>query len=370
MNKIKILHITYDMAIGGTEQVIRQLVENTHPEKFEVSILCLENNIGEIGQALIKQGIEISHLNRQEGFDISLIFAIRKYIIKNKIDILHCHQYTPYSYGILASLLTRSKVIFTEHGRFYPDSSSWKRKIINPFLSMLTNQITSISEATKQALIDYESLPSKKIKVIYNGIADLSNKKYEILTIRNELGLVDDNFVLGTISRLDPIKNHKMMLSAFKEISSQISKSRLLIVGDGPLKEELRQECEDLGITDKVIFTGFKIEPQKYLKIMDIFLLPSLSEGTSMTLLEAMSFSKPCIVTNVGGNPEIVINNETGIVIPNNDEQLLVENALSLIEDKDKQILFGKKGRERYCESFSVEKMMLEFEQLYYGVCS
>ncbi len=366
--KIKILHVTYDMAIGGTEQVIRQLVENTDPEKFEVAILCLENNIGDIGQELIKQGIKVSKLNRQEGFDFSLLRAIRQFIRANQIDILHCHQYTPYSYGILASFFTAVKVIFTEHGRFYPDSSSWKRRIINPVLAMVTDRITSISEATREALIRYEFLPGKQIQVIYNGIADLSKNTYDVLTLRNELGLDENNIVLGTISRLDPIKNHQMMLSAFKSVEVQYSEARLLIVGDGPLMQELKQQCEQLDIVNKVIFTGFIIEPQKLLKIMDIFLLPSLSEGTSMTLLEAMSFSKPCIVTDVGGNPEIVKNEETGLIIPSGDVNALTKSCLDLINNKQKQITLGQNGRERYKKSFTVTNMIAEFEALYGSV--
>ncbi len=362
---IKILHLTYDMAIGGTEQVIRQLVENTNPETFDVSILCLENRIGDMGQELIKQGVNIQCLNRQEGFDIKLIKSIRTYVIKHNIDILHCHQYTPYSYGILASIFTHTKVIFTEHGRFYPDVSSWKRKLINPFLALITDKITSISEATKQALVHYESLPENKIQVIYNGVIDLSDRIYDNKALQKKHNISADHLVLGTISRLDPIKNHQMMLEAFSKIHQQYPYVKLLIVGDGELRETLEELCDKLAITEQVIFTGFIIEPQKYLNIMDIFLLPSLSEGTSMTLLEAMSFSKPCIVTNVGGNPEIVSHNKTGLVVPNEDCSALVKACVSLINDSDRRQQLAIAGRQRYEQLFSVDMMMRQFESLY-----
>jgi len=179
------------------------------------------------------------------------------------------------------------------------------------------------------------------------------------------LGIASDEMVLGTISRLDPIKNHKMMLSAFKQISTQYTKTRLLIIGDGPLRENIEQQCKDLGITDKVIFTGFKVEPQQYLKCMDIFLLPSFSEGTSMTLLEAMSFSKPCVVTDVGGNPEIVINKKTGIVIPNDNQSELTNACIFLLRNKIMQIKYGKAGQQRFSELFLVSKMIDQFENLY-----
>lgn len=353
------------MAIGGTEQVIRQLVENTDAEKYSVSVLCLESDIGDIGQQLLKQGIDVTALSRQAGFDFSLLRAVRAYLYSKQIDIIHCHQYTPYVYGVLAAFLTRVKVIFTEHGRFYPDFSSRKRKLINPLLALLTGKITSISEATKQALIEFEAFPAEKIQVIYNGIADLSLKQYDTKALKRDLNLVDNEMILGTIARLDPIKNHKMMLRAFKEINCQLPNTKMLIIGDGPLRQETQQLCIELDIREHVIFTGFIVEPQQYLKIMDVFLLPSFSEGTSMTLLEAMSFSKPCVVTDVGGNPEIVKHGQTGIVIANNDQAALQQACVSLLKNIDLQLQYGQAGRQRFLDDFSVENMTVQFEKIY-----
>lgn len=369
-NKIKILHVTFDMAIGGTEQVIRQLVENTDRERYEVSILCIDNHIGEIGQQLKKDGIAVFQLKRLPQFDFELVKALRRLCHEKEIDILHCHQYTPYFYGVLAAIRTDMKVIFTEHGRFYPDRSSWKRKLLNPLLVKLTDQVTSISKATKEALIRFESIPEHRIQVIYNGIADLSQKKFVAEPLNKELGIDDNSLILGTISRLDPIKNHKMMISAFKEIQTHHANTRLLIVGDGPLRHELEQQCQELGLENQVIFTGFKVEPQKYLSLMDIFLLPSFSEGTSMTLLEAMSFSKPCVVTDVGGNPEIVVDRLNGLVIPNDDKDKLVAACLDLIENTSEQKQLGVNGRKRFDEHFTVQKMMLQFDSLYASLTS
>jgi glycosyltransferase involved in cell wall biosynthesis len=314
---------------------------------------------------------------------------------------LHCHQYSPFSYGILSAILIKLlnfiynfsvsamriitsarilqkksfrhgplcskklKVIFTEHGRFYPDRSSWKRLLINPLLALFTDEITSISMATKKALVQFERLPEKKIKVIYNGIQDLSIHQYNQQNIRDKLKIKKSDMVLGTISRLDPIKNHKMMLLAFKEIYIQQPDTKMLIVGDGLLRGKTEQLCIDLGIMDHIIFTGFIINPQSYLNIMDIFLLPSFSEGTSMTLLEAMSFGKPCIVTDAGGSPEIVIDRQTGIVIPNDDQSALSKACLTLLENKSLRIQYGQAGKQRFSRQFRVQKMISEFEGLY-----
>ena len=206
--KTNLLHITFDMHIGGTEQVITNLVEFSDSSLFNISILCLESPIGSFGEKLQRAGYRIDSIVRREGFDYGLILKIRRYLIRNKINIVHCHQYTPWVYGVLASVLTGIKVIFTEHGRFYPDSSSLKRKIINPFLVKLTDNITSISKATKQALIEYEYIPASKIEVIYNGIAGFENNIERLDELRKKHAIPNGARILGTIARLDPIKNH------------------------------------------------------------------------------------------------------------------------------------------------------------------
>ena len=363
--KINLLHVTYDMHIGGTEQVIKNLVEATDRSLFNTSILCIESPIGPFGEMLSDQGFHIDSLSRKQGFDVKLIFEIRKYIISNNIDILHCHQYTPWVYGVLASILTGVKVIFTEHGRFYPDRSSWKRRYINPLLVLLTSHITAISKATKQALVDFEFIPDSKIDVVYNGIAELDTKLSETQQFRTQLKIPDNHLILGTISRLDPIKNHQLLISSFARILKNHPKSTLLIVGDGELRSDLENLVSHLGIENNVIFTGFQSRPVAYLDLMDIFLLPSLSEGTAMTLLEAMCLSKACIVTDVGGNPEIIEDKVNGLVVPSNDEDSLVAACDSLMQDSDLRKKLGIEGRTRFENKFVIGCMLNSYQNIY-----
>ena len=353
------------MGIGGTEQVINNLVESIDKTKYNVSILCIDSPIGSFGEMLSNKGIQVDLIERKEGFDISLIFKIRKYLIQNKIDILHCHQYTPWVYGALASIWTSRKIIFTEHGRFYPDRTSWKRKLINPFLARLTDRITAISKATKQALIDFEYIPSSKIEVIYNGIADLNPDKSLILKLREELSIPKDTMILGTIARLDPIKNHSLLISAYGVTQKKYPNTLLLIVGDGENRSNLEILVKKLNICDKVIFTGYQINPADYLQLMDVFLLPSLSEGTAMTLLEAMCLSKPCIVTDVGGNPEVVDDKISGVVAPSGDQDAVVAACELLLNNSKLRHEFGQAGRKRFEDQFTAKDMQKQYQNIY-----
>jgi len=399
----RIAHITFNMEIGGAEQVIYNLIEHTDPSKYEVSILCLEQPVGAFGKQLQKKGYEVTAFSRSPGVDFFLIKNIRDHIRLRNIDVLHCHQYTPYFYGIMGAAFTRCRVIFTEHGRFYPDIRKVKRVLINPILALFTDGITAISAATRDALIRFENFPKDKIKVVYNGIddsrylvpedpnisilpkcslgidksqalpPDLSIRRErsrgisDLLNIKKSLGISEKAYILGTVARLDLIKNQKMMIRSLNIVRQNYPETFLLIVGDGTERKNLEQFTEELGLSSHVIFTGFREDTHLFYKIMNIFLLTSFSEGTAMTLLEAMATGLPCIATRVGGNPEIVKDDETGFLIPSDNETVLAEKIIALLADKSMIEKMGKAGRKRFEENFTVEKMVCSYQSMYEG---
>ena len=361
----KVMHITYDMRIGGTEMVIKNIVEGLDEKRFNQSIFCIEQPIGPWGEALQKSGTSIYSHPRKPGFDFSLIRSLRQQIKQSKVDILHCHQYTPWVYGVLAALGLQTQVIFTEHGRFYPDTSSWKRRLVNPIFAALTKKITAISQATKQALVNFEFLGSNRIDVIYNGIHPLQVDINKLSTIKSELKIAEGELVFGTIARLDPIKNHEMMINAFAKVISTNANCKLVIVGDGELMETLQSQVKALKISSKVIFTGYIAYPKEYLALIDIFLLSSFSEGTSMTLLEAMSLGKPCIATDAGGNKEIVSHEETGLITDNDDMEGFANAMVSLSENTEQMYTFGHCAKQRFDNTFTDRIMAKHYEASY-----
>jgi glycosyltransferase involved in cell wall biosynthesis len=359
------MHVTYDMRIGGTEQVIKSLIENTHND-YKMSVLCIESPLGPFAAPLQAQGVEFHALTRQPGFDWHLIKHMRRVIQQNNVDILHCHQYTPWIYGVIAAFATPTKVIFTEHGRFYPDFGTWKRKLVNPILASFTHAITAISEATRDALCIHENISKDNIQVIYNGIYPLNDANdAEKEALKNKLGIPSEAIVLGTIARFDPIKNHLMMLRAFKDCLDAGFLATLVIVGDGEMRSQIEAEIATLGIQQDVILTGYDPEPRQYLAIMDIFLLSSFSEGTSMTLLEAMSLGKPCVVTDAGGNKEVISDKENGFVTPNDDQGSYANAIIELLQNPELLQRYGHKSKSLFAERFQVDKMAAAFSKIY-----
>jgi glycosyltransferase involved in cell wall biosynthesis len=365
MHLKKIAHVTFDMRIGGAEQVILNLALNTDMNRFDVRVLCLEKEIGPLGRQLEKRKIKIISFNRKPGFDVKLIKDLRDHIVESQIDILHCHQYTPYVYGLLASLGTPCKIIFTEHGRFFPDTKKLKRVMINPVFEKFTRSITAISSATVDALVQFENFSRKRIMLIYNGLDDAGYQNRNSEKLKQKYHISENDFVLGTVARLDPIKNQKMMLHALAELLKQRGNIKLLIIGDGSERKNLEQLAEHLGIQGSVIFTGFRTDVYRFYPVMDIFLLTSFSEGTSMTLIEAMASSLPCIVTDVGGNPEIVEHEKTGLVIPSNRSDLLAGSVYRLMEDAASRKKMGAAGRLRYEHHYTIDKMVEAYQALY-----
>jgi len=364
--KVRILHVTFNMGFGGTEQVIRQLITNLNLARFECEIACIDGETGAIGQALeAEHGIKIHSRQRAAGLDFETIFWLRKLLKDGRFDIVHCHQYSPYTYGWFAHWGTGARVVFTEHGRFHPDHYRKKAKYINPFIARTTHKLVAISAATRDALVEYEYLPRDRISVIYNGIAPITIDERPRSALKAQLQVESDETVIGTVARLDAVKNQALMLKALRALLDQNFRVRLILVGDGPERKNLERLAINLNLQESVIFTGFQSQPADYLSLIDIFLLPSFTEGTSMTLLEAMSLGIPAVATRVGGTPEIVTEGETGLLIESNDLKGFTSAIQLLLENPDRRSAMAQQAKRSFEKRFSAQKMVEQYEYCY-----
>ena len=364
-----ILHVTHNMDIGGTEQVIKQIISGLDPREFISSIVCVDGRVGEIGQQLIASEVNVVAVERGSGLDTGAIKGLRKLIKASGADVVHCHQYTPFCYGALASFGLNIQVIFTEHGRFHPDSFTWKRRLVNQLLYRLVNRITCISSATRQALSTYEWIPKRCVEVIYNGVQEPVTI-LDSSAIRSNLGISPDSVVLGTISRFDPIKNQVMMIEALASLRIDFPDVALILAGDGPERARLEERASALGVSDIVYFPGFISNIGDYLTAIDIFLLTSFSEGTSMTLLEAMASRKVVVATAVGGNVEVIEHGRTGLLVDSGDHEALKESLTALCVDKSACERLSEAARNEYCIRFSLHTMAAAYRGLYCQVDS
>jgi glycosyltransferase involved in cell wall biosynthesis len=327
--------------------------------KIEPTIFCLDA-IGSIGYELIKEGIPVVCFHRKPKRDYSVAWKMAREIKERRIQVVHAHQYTPFFYAALAKIpaLNRFKLIMTEHGRHYPDIIAPKRRAINRLLlDNFADALNGCCQFSAVALSRNDGFSGHRIEVIDNGI-DL--KRYAVPAARAEaklrLGFDPNRDYISMVARFHPVKDHPMLIRGFAAAAQVYPKVDLLLAGEGEDRPKLEALIADLGITDRVKFLGVRKDVPDLLKAIDIFALTSVSEAASLTLLEAMATGCPSVVTNVGGNPELIRDQVDGILVPRGDAQACATAFLRLLNDRDLALQMGQAARTRVEEKFSLEK--------------
>lgn len=363
---VRVMHIVLSLCEGGgAERLVYDMV--VQPSEGCGSIVCCLDRLGPLGEDLINKGHKVYHVKRGKGVDLGLIVKIRKILINEKINVIHAHQYTPYFYGVFATLFLKEvRVIMTEHGRLYPEKFRLKRYIINPFLAKISDRFVAVSASTKRSMIKYDNFPAYKIEVIFNGVR-FSNivANMNLAEKRRVLNIEDGYQVIGTAARLEEVKNLPMLLRMFKLVLEDMPDTYLLIAGKGTKEKELKELALQLGISEKVLFLGFRSDLSEIYRLYDIFVLTSHTEGISVTLLEAMNTGIPTVATAVGGNPEVVIDGVTGCLVPLDDDKTIAVKIVELLRSPEKREVMGKNGVERVRDIFSFDGMLARYQQLY-----
>ncbi len=366
--KIHILQVVHSLIIGGTERVVCDLTRAFNNDEFRTSVCCIDG-LGEFGQDLLSEGFSVDVFARRPGVDTSLIYQLRKIYKKYEIDIIHAHQYTPYFYAASAAFFSgRRPVIFTEHGRHYPDFVRPKRAVINQALRLTTSAYTGVSEFTRQSLVSFEKMPSHRMQVIYNGI--WSNGDCTIAdrnALRESLGIGASNRLVLSVGRMDPVKDFETLIRAFASVAHEIPGALLWIAGGGnrDYQNKLNDLAKELGIEKNVALLGSRRDVQDLMNACDVFALCSITEATAMTILEAMSAGRAVIATKTGGNPELVSHGDTGLVVDVGDSASVSDSVLKLLRDDQLREKMGIAGRRRMKEFFSMERIIPQYRQMY-----
>lgn len=371
MRNLKTMYVIHSLGTGGAEKLVYDTALFLKGSGIEAVVCCLDYS-GAQGEKLKKQGFKVFDLKRRMGIDLSIIKKLRAIVREEKPDILHAHQYTPYFYTMLSlPMFSRPKSVFTEHGRFYPDRIRPKRVIFNQIANIFTDAIVGVCEFTKEALVKYEMFPRDKIRVIYNGVKpDEFQLEADIASKKKSLGLSFENKVIGTIGRLCREKNYEMLIQAFAEVRKTSKDVKLLIVGDGELRGELEFFTKQLQLDNDIFFLGERQDIPELMQIFDIFTLSSDLEGASLVLLEAMASGLSVVATDVGGNPELVVDGKTGILVPPGDYKKFADAITHHLQNKKLQKEMGEAGRQRVGEKFTFKRMADEYVELYQELIS
>ena len=364
---IKIAFVLHVMQVAGAEVLVAETIRRLGT-RLDPVIICLDD-IGSIGIQFQKEGVPVLNLGRHAGLDLSVARKMSHELKSRGIEIVHAHQYTPFFYAALAMLgrKNRTHLIFTEHGRHYPDIVSWKRKLVNKyFCSRLADEIHGVCGFSARALAEKDGFPASRIEVIENGI-DLArySSTADRLELRKRLNLDPSRRYILCVARFHPVKDHETLIAAFSKVAAKLPDVDLLLAGDGPLRQTISQQCINLGIQQRVIFLGIRSDIPDLMTASDVFTLTSVSEAASLTLMEAMASKLAVVVTDVGGNPEIIRDGIDGLLAPRKDSDKLAECYIQLLSDPDKRTQFAESAYERAVERYSLDKTINEYLQRY-----
>ena len=332
----------------------------------------LYENRGPYEDKLKELGIQVKNFNMKSILDLWVIFKLIKFIRENKVDIVHTSIRLADWYGRVSAKLAGVPLIFsTIHNTDY-----WRRErkyivysILDQLLLVFNTHIIAVSYGVKNFLVRWQSVSPDKITVIHNGIdVEEFTDSTSIEKLRDLFGLQTDVPAVGFTGRIERQKGLHIFLHAAQYILQSGRPVQFLIVGDGSLRRELESLAKKLEIEQHIIFTGFRSDRSEVLTILrflDIFVMPSLWEGLGLSIIEAMRAGKPVVASNVDGIPEVVLDQETGILVPPSEPKALADAICTLLDSPEKCREMGKMGRQRALKHFSIDRMVRDYEEFY-----
>lgn len=351
-----IVHVILSLEIGGMEQVVSQLLLNLDRKRFNPVVVCL-NSLGPFSEELRERGITVVKLPAMTSvLSYLLPYGLMKVIKEVKADIVHVHSGCWHKAAMAGFLSGVGTIIYTDHGRHCPDIASVIR--LDRVFSRITTHVVGVSQDIAEYMVRVVGVPNSKIRCIINGIAE---DKFSVARRAQEPFAGQ----LGIIARLSPEKDVATLIRAFKLLHDDMRDVTLKVVGDGEERGMLEQLAESLGLAGSVHFLGFRRDIPEVLADIDIFVLSSLSEGTSITLLEAMASGKPVVVTNVGGNPAVVRDGINGCIVPPADPAALASALRGLLADRVLREKMSAANIRCVHEHFSLKSMTSAYESLY-----
>ena len=365
--KIRVLHVVLSMETGGLENGIVNLTNHSDQNDFVVDILCLRER-GELADRITNPNSQVLF---DENRDSSIMTATKKIYRAAKAGqyhIIHAHGFSTMLATYLANMGLKDVIIINgEHGTLYHDSL--KQRILQKFLFSRMDLNLTVSRDLKQKILTLFSVTKDNFKPIINGVDTERFKPRDKNAIRQTLSIPDDAIVIGSVGRLVAVKDFPTLIEAFAKLDTS-SKLHLVLVGDGTERKSLESLVSQKDLTDRVTFTGRRDDVNEVVSCFDLFVLPSLSEGLSNTLLEAMSCGIPVLGSNVGGNPEIIDPDHSGYLFDVGNTEQLRELLQGIINDPEKLQTLSTTTRHHILDNHSLKNMVSNYEDTYRDLCA
>ncbi|MCC7087167.1 MAG: glycosyltransferase [Pirellulales bacterium] len=364
-----VCQVLHSLNVGGAEILAANLARKLR-DRFDFVFACLDER-GTLGEQLQREGFEVEVIGRRAGVHWTCMRRLSAYFRQRQVQLIHAHQYTPFFYSAASGLFgRRPALLFTEHGRWYPDCRSRKRVFFNRVMLRPRDRVVGVGEHVRRALIENEGLDASRVAVIYNGVSSRpaahdAEENTLRAQVRAELGIAKSEFVVIQVARLDPLKDHLTAIEALAEIVETRRNIHLVLVGAGPEQPSILSAVGKRSLTSFVHLLGLRADVDRLLKAADCFLLTSISEGIPLTVIEAMMAGLPVVATSVGGVPEVVQHNLTGLLVAPRSPREVAAALLQLADDPNRCTALGATGRNRARDHFSDNRMNASYAKMY-----
>ncbi|MCF7970303.1 MAG: TIGR03088 family PEP-CTERM/XrtA system glycosyltransferase [Methylococcaceae bacterium] len=367
-----IAHVIFRLGVGGLENGLINLINNMPADKYRHIIICLKGST-QFRERLKRKDVQIIDLQKKDGQDWGSFIRFYRILKQYKINIIHTRNLAAIEYQVPAFLAGVKFRVHSEHGwdTFDPEGNNKKYQYLRRLLSPLIKVFIPLSLHLQDYLVEKVKIPKYKIQRICNGV-DITKfypEKVKQLVFDCPLPFDKKNIYIGTVGRMHGVKDQITLVTAFITLMQArqefIGQVYLLLIGDGSLRQEAIDLLEKHHLLQYAWLPGEREDIADIMRSLDIFVLPSQAEGISNTILEAMATGLPVIATAVGGNPELVMSGETGLLVPSSDPDAMAQAMLSLLMDKDKRQKLSENSHQRVIDNFSIQAMVTKYTEVY-----
>lgn len=369
--RLRVVHVINLLGLGGMEHNVVKLVNRLDRDRFAPIIASLRSTYPD-ALSLLRPDVPVWEFHRREGFDRGLIPRLARRLRRERIDVLHSHNWSTYLYGVLSARLAGIPVVIHgEHGLEVDNLIEPVRRVLaRRVLARTTDHFTGVSREICARIERRWGGAPERITYIPNGV-DLTRfgEPYPAADIRAALGIGPNEPVVASIGVFRPVKDFGTLIRAFASVLSRHPTAHLLLIGDDAerrFERQFRKQVPDLGSAlERVRFLGVRLDAPELLSIIDVYVNSSLYEGMSNTILEAMASRRPVVATAVGGTPDLVVDGESGLLVPPSDAGALAGKILEVLADPVRAAAMGHRGRERVEREHSLDRMVAQNADLY-----
>jgi len=369
MSRHHVLHLITRLPIGGAERMLLGVLRNLDATRFDSIVCCIQDR-GELADEVESLGIPVHALGLMErgGFDRRVAPALRRLIREQKVEVVHSHLYHANLYGRLATWRDGIPIIASVHNTY--TRRKWHRHLINRLLAKYTFRITAGSIDVERDILNHDHVAPEKVVRLPNCI-DLDRVSTSLSPgeAKQQFGFGPADLVIGTVGRMEEQKGHAFLLEAFAHLRQMPQLDgmplRLLVVGDGRQMPATAQRAEQLGISEFCRFPGSIRDLAGVYRAIDVFVMPSLWEGLSLAMLEAMAAGRPMIATDVGGARDVLGDGVRGLLVPAGDAGALAGAIRGLLVNAEKSAVMADLGSKHVRENYSVAALSRQLAELY-----